>query len=151
MKDTNNLLTHNQWSATEYLKSKEGFIVYNSSNVSRENTNSWCVIGETSLKITNLKSTSPWVKAGCDQSFVSKTVTGSITVNAKFPVQIYLIEQKDGVYINYTHVNVPKDTVTDVNLSLSTGMDNDSVKIQILVQGDIGAFCYVDDISLVSN
>ena len=152
MKDTLNLLTHNQWSGTEYLSDITGFAVYNSSNVLRETSNIWSENGENSLKITKLKENSFWVRAYSQNEIHCKTITGEVTIRTtNSSVKVYLLEIQNGITIQGSTVTVPANTVANINLSLFSGDANTSVAIHVGIVGDVGDICYIDNLQLFSS
>ena len=81
MKDTNNLLTHNQWTCGEYANNPEMFnIAY---LVNRVCTNKYSDIGEQSIKLTKLGSSGSYARVSYNQSIINKTVTASATIKTE--------------------------------------------------------------------
>ena len=152
MKDTNNLLTDNQWSGTDYLENNTGFTGYNSTNTLREPVNEWSSIGEKSLRITRLTSSSHWVRAYYPNSIISKTVTGKLTIKTtNSSVTVSLLELNGGTALQTATVIVPANTVFNVNLSLTSGTSNTRFALQTVSNGDVGDVYYIDDLSIVSS
>ncbi len=78
MKDTNNLLTYNQWSAGDYEQSTNGLI--NASGYQVQLSNQWSHIGENSFKITRIGDSGTW--AECDTDTNKKELTASCSILA---------------------------------------------------------------------
>lgn len=152
MKDTNNLLTDNQWSGSDYLENNTGFTGYNSTNTLRESVNEWSSIGENSLRITRLTSSSHWVRVYYSNSIKSKIVTGKATIKTTdSSVTVSLLELNGGTTVQTATVVVPAGTVFNVNLSLTSGDANTRFALHTVSGGNIGDVYYIDDLSIVSS
>ena len=146
MKDTNNLLTHSQWSSGEYS---------NPTNIATglgqkyQISNKFSSIGENSIKITRIGDEKTWTEARTYN--VSKnTFTISCDVLAKcsgrlYFVAIYTDNTQD---FSFTEFNVKDDvqhitTVGTINQSKTISF----VSIRVMVER-VGGFVYADNFSI---
>jgi len=150
VKDTNNLLTFNQWSGSEYEKEKTGFDVESSEHTSLIHTNEWSSIGENSLKVIKLQETS-WVRINYRNSIYSKTITVKLDINTKSPIKIFLYEFSDVTNLNHVSTIIPKNTCTNTTLSLVTTSENVRFVVQVVNNGNINSSCYLDNINFISS
>lgn len=152
MKDTNNLLTDNQWSGTDYLGNNTGFVGYNTANTLREPTNEWSSLGENSLRITRLTNSSYWVRVYYSNSIKSKIVTAKATIKTtNSNVKAYLFEIDGSATVQTIEVTIPAGTVFNVNLSLTSGNNNTRFALHTSTLGPIGDVYYIDNISIFSS
>ena len=153
MKDTNNLLTYNQWSGTDYLENNTGFAVYNSNDVSRSSSNNWSSNGEHSLKVNKLSDSNFWVRAYYQDSILSKTITGKLTIKTNNSrVKVYLIELNGSTSVQTTSITVPANTVSSVNLSLTSGDTNTRFALHTVSLDDVeDHIYYIDNLQLYAS
>ena len=149
MKDTSNLLTHDQWSCTEYTLSTTGFL--GGIGTRRESTNTWSKIGESSLKATKLGSTQTGFRVEYPGTLTG-TVTGKLTLlsnSNKNTIIILYSTNSNGEIVDSTLLDVisPNIPVT-VSLNIPANNTATTYAINITNYGDIGCLTFVDDISL---
>ena len=152
MKDTNNLLTVDQWSCTEYTGSTTGFIGGDGSI--REPTNIWSKIGESSLKATKTGTALYGFRVSYEGSLTG-TVTGKLTLltksNENVTIVLYASNANEEI-IEATASNVISNNIP-VTVSLSIPTNNNAVKYELNISnnGSIGCVTFVDDISLTAS
>ena len=146
MKDTNNLLTHNQWSAGEYGNTIPVILV----NMLGVITNNYSDIGEQSLKLTKNASSGSYSRIIYNQSIINKTVTVSAhirTVDTKAQLLLSELDSNDNTIQTGT-VNIPTNSYGTFTSSLISGSNNSKFVIHFGNIGGQNSDIYVDDISL---
>lgn len=144
MKDNNNLLSHNQWSAGEYENSKAqsmdwGATVYK--------TNEYSIVGESSLKVIRTESTHG-VRFNYSNSIINKTITARLSLRTENTIWVALREMNSNDVINQTTSSFTG--IGDVELLLSSSNNNSSFQIQLYGIPD-GNIVFVDNLRLVSS
>lgn len=141
MKDTNNKLDYNIWSAGEYQDNTQGYNTNGIVQTSKEHS----FIGENSLKIIN--NTTSGIAAYTPAITVesNKTYTLSCVIyNPKSQVNIVLASNK-GVF---SSVAVPpSDSPQRINVSYNTTNDS-SLTCRWNLFSD---YCFIDDVELISG
>ena len=144
MKDTNNLLTHNQWSAGEYNKTLP-VALFNLEGIC---TNTYSIIGEQSLKLTRTGAGAN-ARINYNSSISNKTVVVSAHVRTESTIaHLLLMELNSSGTIQQNIVAIPSNTQGTFSVSLVSGSTNSNFIIQFSNPGDIGSVIYVDDVSL---
>ena len=144
VKDTNNLLSHNQWTAGEYGNTIPVILA----NMLGVITNNYSDIGEQSLKLTKNAPSGSYSRITYNQSIINKTVTVSahirtVDTNAK----LLLLElDSNSSTIQSRTVNIPSNSYGTFNTSLISGSNNSKFVIQFSNIGGQGSDIYVDDI-----
>lgn len=152
MKDNTNLLDYNQWSATEYGENLD--YLYNDNNkITVQPTKEWSEIGENSLKIKNNINKGDWFRIWYNNTLPNKTVTLKITIRTSPNNigQVMLQELNNWDTINATSVQIPKDTVEDIELSLVASNNHTRFAIYIKNYDVSNSDVFVDNISLTTN
>ena len=150
MKDTNNLLTHNQWSAGEYENTPEIFSV--KPYVNNICTNNYSDIGEQSIKITKLQSSGSYARIMYNNGISNKTVTASATIKTENnSATLILLEIGSNGLINQQSVDVPANSFTKVNVSLHSTTSNTSFGVQFNNNGNVNSFIHIDNVSLYAS
>ena len=146
MKDTNNLLEYNVWSAGEYGNTIPVILA----NMLGVITNNYSDIGEQSLKLTKNASSGSYSRIIYNQSIINKTVTVSAHIRTvDTNAQLLLLEfDSDSRTIQTGTVNIPTNSYGTFNISLISGSNNSKFVIQFSNIGGQGSDIYVDDISL---
>lgn len=153
MKDTNNLLTHNQWSAGEYENKNT---IFDKSNKMKEAlSNSYSNIGEQSIKITKQES-GAYSRLFYLDNIINKTftVSASIKSNKYYDTQFILAESYNtGKTIQAKAVTIPKNTTSkNVSVTLTTSSICEAVSIQININyAPEGTSCYIDNLNLTTQ
>lgn len=114
IKDKNNLLTHNQWSGTSYLKNTNGFFCHPDINI--VSSNEWCDVGDYSLKIIGSKHAS--VDYGNNETGIFDV---SLNIHSNYPVRFVLYNSESNMRL----IDVPANTnkpVTLKNLKVVNGL-----------------------------
>lgn len=144
MKDNNNLLSHNQWTAGEYGNSIPVMLV----NTIGVITNKYSNIGEQSLKLTKNASSGSYSRIIYNQSIINKTVTISAHIRTEDTIcQLLLLElDSNGSTIQSRTVNIPSNSYGTFNTSLISGSNNSKFVIHFSNIGGQGSDIYVDDI-----
>ena len=146
MKDTNNLLTHSQWSSGEYSNQTN---IATSLGQKYQISNEFSSIGENSIKITRVGNNVIWTESRIYNPS-KNTFTCSCDILAKNRGQVYFV----AVYgdttqdVVFTDVEV-KDDVQHITVSGSINQSKplSFVSIRFIIR-DIGGFIYVDNISI---
>ena len=147
MKDNNNLLSHNQWTAGEYENYPE--IFYTAPMTDRICTNDYSSIGEQSIKLTKLGSPGSYARVSYNQSIINKTVTASVTIKTENATVLLILLERDGTnIIQQRNVTVPSNSFMNISVSLESTSSNTSFGIQFNNNGDVGSFIHIDNISL---
>ena len=146
MKDNNNLLSHNQWSAGEYENYPE--IFYTAPMTDRICTNEYSSIGEQSIKLTKKADSGTYARASYDNSIINKTVTASAMIKTNSPGQLVLLEISENTLITQNMVTIPAGSCTVFTVSLNSGNDNSRFGIQFSNHGDKYSSMYIDDLYL---
>ena len=138
MKDTTNLLNHNQWSAGEYQENTQGY----DTNCIIQTSKEYSKIGENSLKVINNTSST---KSAYTPTFTvasNKIYTLScIIFNPETQVNVVLLSNKG----TYSSVEVPpSNTPRRVSVSYNT-TDDASLMCRWNIFSD---YCFIDDVSL---
>ena len=144
VKDTNNLLSYNQWSCGEYDISQAQSIDW---GVTIHKTNEYSVIGEYSLKA--IGESSAGIRFNYDNSISNKTVTAKLSLRTEKTIWVALREMAP----NSTVINTSSISFTgcgDVELSLSSSNNNTSFQIQIW-ELPISAVVYIKNVRLYSS
>ena len=149
MKDTNNLLSHNQWTAGEY----ENTIPATLANTIGVITNNYSDIGEQSLKLTKNASSGSYSRIIYNQSIINKTVTISAHIRTEDTIcQLLLLEvDSNGSTIQSRTVNIPSNSYGTFNISLISGSNNSKFVIHFGNIGGQGSDIYVDNIMLTAS
>ena len=149
MKDTNNLLSHNQWTAGEY----ENTIPTTLANTIGLITNKYSYIGEQSLKLTKNASSGSYSRIIYNQSIINKTVTISAHIRTEDTIcQLLLLElDSNSSTIQSITVNIPSNSYGTFNTSLISGSNNSKFVIHFGNIGGQGSDIYVDNIMLTSS
>ena len=145
VKDTNNLLSHNQWSVGEYGGSTVPDISW---GVTIHQTNEYSIIGEQSLKAI-ATSTTNGIRFNYNNSLTNKTVTAKLYLRTESTVWVVIREMSS----NNEVINSTSSSFTgigDVELSLSSSSNNSSFQIQ-LFSIPINAVVYIDNVRLYSS
>jgi len=149
VKDNNNLLTHNQWSAGEYTKNISELTCFTGFDVMV--TNEYSIIGEHSFKCERINENNHWAQS---------TVLGEYT-NVQGKSIIYTPLGRSSLYIVFYYsdgsfstggVTVSRsDEPQLITLNLQSDPDKEvtSVALRILIYA-INQPCYWDDLSLIS-
>lgn len=151
MKDKTNLLSYNQWSATDYLNNTNDF-TYDPLVIKAEQNNQFSTIGENSLKITLLSTTSSTgkrVRIYCEDKLISKTL--NLTCNIKTNnciCEIFLVEEFNITPITQRIVRVPENTSKSIKMSLDTSSNENSVYFIQFYIGCVNIPVYIDNINL---
>lgn len=146
MKDTNNILSYNQWSCGDYKDNQptddDNFTLFDTTAYySKE----FSVNGESSVKVIKTGTTDPLIRVNYRSTFsTAKTIT--------FNCKIY--NPSAAVYIRLTNntissgVYVPKsDSILNVSVSLSA-VSNNGIYVYFNFQNDGGSVFFFDDINL---
>lgn len=143
MKDTNNLLSHNQWSVGEYGGSTVPDISW---GVTIHQTNEYSIIGEQSLKA--IATSTNGIRFNYNNSLTNKTVTAKLYLRSENLIWIMFREMSsNGEVINSTSSSFTG--IGDVELSLSSSSNNSSFQIQ-LFSIPVNAIVYIDNVRLYS-
>lgn len=149
MKDNDNVLNYNIWSAGEYENNPE--IFYGNPIISRICTNEWSIIGEQGIKLTKKNSSESYVRIYHNQSFINKTVTASATIKTyNSAAYLYLFEANSSGFIQSRSVFVPANSVSKVNVSLVSGSNNTRFGVQFNIVEDTGSI-NIDNIKLIQS
>lgn len=130
VKDKDNLLTHNQWSCTDYLKNTTGFT--HSPYCTIESSTEYSVNGERSLKVNKTEDGNAYARIELNDSFLEKII--NITGNVKtISGQVYfqLLEINGGI-INTSQISIPGGSDDEFSLTLQTGTENTQIILQII-------------------
>lgn len=146
MKDNNNLLSHNQWSAGEYENYPE--IFYTAPMTDRICTNEYSSIGEQSIKLTKIADSGAYARVSYDNSIINKTVTASAMIKTNNRGELILIEISGNNIITTNRVTIPAGSCAVFTVSLNSGNDNSRFGIQFSNHGDKYSSIYIDDICL---
>ena len=144
MKDTNNILSYNQWSCGEYDISQAQSIDW---GVTIHKTNEYSVIGEQSLKA--IATSANGIRFNYNNSLTNKTVTAKLYLRSENVIWASLREMSS----NNEVINSKSSSFTgigDVELSLSSSSNNSSFQIQ-LFSIPINAVVYIDNVRLYSS
>ena len=141
MKDTTNLLNHNQWSAGEYQENIQGY----DTNCIIQTSKEYSKIGENSLKVINNTSGTKSMYTSAFTVASNKTYTLScILFNPESMVNVVLISNKG----TYTVVSVyPSDNPQRISVSYNT-TDDSSLACRWNIFSD---YCFIDDVSLTAS
>ena len=140
MKDTNNLLTHNQWTSGDYTNDLTDFTRIQSSKI----TNKYSTIGESSINLDRIDNTW-WIN-----------VPANLSTTGDYTFSIDILNKSDTVTLRFqangsavTTLNVPtSDSWQTYSISASlTNLTN--VYLQILNYNYDGI--YIDNIRLIKN
>ena len=149
MKDNDNVLNYNIWSAGEYENNPE--IFYGNPITSRICANEWSIIGEQGIKLTKKNSSESYVRIYHNQSFIDKTVTASATIKTyNSAAYLYLVEANSSSIIQSRSVFVPANSVSNVNVSLVSGSNNTRFGVQFNIVEDTGSI-NIDNIKLIQS
>ena len=146
VKDNNNLLSHNQWSAGEYENYPE--IFYTAPMTDRICTNEYSSIGEQSIKLTKKADSGTYARASYDNSIINKTVTASAMIKTNNPGQLVLLEISGNTLITQNMVTIPAGSCAVFTVSLNSSNDNSRFGIQFSNHGDKYSSMYIDDLYL---
>lgn len=150
MKDTNNLLNFNYWSAGEYENKLNYMITIDSGAII---TNEYSDIGESSIKqirTADGASGGSYIRINYNNSIINKTITASATIKTTdYDVDVIIGEKAD-VTNAYSTV-VPANSCRNVSVSLVSSSSNTSFFIQVNNRGNKNSVVYVDNISLFSS
>ncbi|WP_296862196.1 hypothetical protein [uncultured Methanobrevibacter sp.] len=144
MKDTNNLLEYNEWSAGEYNNT----IPVTPYNIIGICTNTYSSIGEQSIKLTR---NGPGANAriSYNYSIINKTIVASAHIRTESTnAQLLLIELNSSGTIQQNVVTIPSNTQGTFSVSLISGSNNSKFIIQFSNTGDIGSVIFIDNIIL---
>lgn len=141
MKDTNNLLDHNIWSAGEYQDNTQGY----NTNCIVQTSKEYSLIGENSLKVINDTSSTKSAYTSDITVAGNKTYTLScILYNPETLVNVVLVSNKG----TYSVVSVPASSIPQrINVSYST-TDDSTLTCRWNVFSN---FCFIDDVSLTGS
>ena len=141
MKDTNNKLNYNQWSATEYNQDTSGVITVRCIG---ESSNNWSSIGESSLKIITEDSANWAYVDACRLTGLTGTISTSLDVYAPDgDISIVLFAGS-----NLASVVVPEsDAVQKISLSSILPSSYNYLAIRMFPRTDNVPY-YVDNINL---
>lgn len=149
MKDNNNLLDYNTWSAGEYENTPE--IFYAAPLMSRICSNEWSIIGEQGIKLTKEGPSGAYGRIFYNQSFNNKTITASATIRTyDSAAYLYVLESNGPTIVQTRNVFVPANSVSDVSVSLVSGSENTRFGVQFNIDEEVG-FINIDNIRLVSS
>ncbi len=146
VKDKNNLLSFNQWSCTEYTNNTSDFV--KGGGISFESSNEYSSIGDKSLKSIRSGDTSNWYGLNYDSSLLSKDIKLSGNVKTEgSSIKINFLESNNGTTVHTESVNIPADTTQSFEITCTTGNENTSFVIQIIVNTAEG-IVYLDNLKL---
>ena len=140
VKDTNNLLTHNQWTSGDYTNDLTDFTRIQSSKI----TNQYSTIGESSINLNRIDNTW-WIN-----------VPANLSTTGDYTFSIDILNKSDSVALRFqangsavTTLNIPtSDSWQTYSISASlTNLTN--VYLQILNYTYDGI--YIDNIRLIKN
>ena len=146
MKDNNNILDYNTWTAGEYENTPE--IFYTAPMTDRICTNDYSSIGEQSIKLTKKADSGTYARVSYDNSIINKTVTASAMIKTNNPGELILIEFSGNNIITTNRVTIPAGSCAVFTVSLNSGNDNSRFGIQFSNHGDKYSSMYIDDLYL---
>ena len=144
-----NLISHNNWSGTDYLKNMS--ISSIGSNLTAESSTNYSVNGERSYKLTN--SSSGGASVILEKIFGDFKEGVILTLSAKFLVKntrsvLYLQGGVEGSGApNISNVNIPNNSFFEsasINITLESDLDYVQIAVMVVDSGET----YVDDIIL---
>lgn len=142
MKDTTNLLNHNQWSSGEYTDNTQGY----DTNCIIQTSKEYSKIGESSLKVINNTSSTKSAYTPSIAVASNKTYTLScILYNPEASlVNVVLLSNKG----TYSVVSVyPSDVPQRISVSYTTS-DDSSLACRWNIFSN---YCFIDDVSLTES
>lgn len=151
VKDKNNLLSHNNWSGTDYLKRPStGYVA---DGLTIESSNDPSTNGEYCYKITNSKSGGVnFILENIPDSFLNGT---TYTVNADFFVNntrsvLFVQGIKNDSTTTAISINVPKNNaLTPITSTFTLTSDYTSLRIAIMLVDE--GITYMDNFNLIKN
>ena len=147
MKDTNNLLDYNIWSATEYNHDTTGMFNNYPQNILINSSNDFSSIGESSLKIT-VKDIPSWVNIDLFKiANPNKSVTVKLIVhNPECELVVNLFHTTTANA--FSSVTVPAGNIKEISLTGdSSAFPDGNISIRVFPRTPNGV-CYIDNISL---
>lgn len=149
MKDKNNILNHNAWSVGEYNHTITEFQPNIVGCVNIESTNNYSSIGEESLKITRLSQSG--YSTYLLQPFTEHNalVTVSATYKTSNNIAILMVLERGNNSIQQeVYTTIPENTTQKTTVTLTTGDEVDSFRIQLYTKDNIGSSIFVDDLKI---
>ena len=139
MKDTNNILDYNIWSAGEYQDNTQGY----NTNCIVQTSKEYSLIGENSLKVINDTSSTKTVYTSSIDVTSNKTYTLScVLYNPEAQVNVVLQSDKG----TFSVVIVPPaDVPQRISVSYTTASDDSSLVCRWNLFSN---YCFIDDVSL---
>lgn len=147
MKENQNTLDHNVWSAGEYKNSLEN-IASIPSNVIAKTTNEWSVIGENSIYIKSTSDTTANFIISVNQYNAGVILTGKAHIRCiNGSASIRLVNQTSSTVIAST--NIDASTLGEVSVS-GTNASVGDVRFLIRI-ATTGTELFIDNISLTNS
>ena len=147
MKENQNQMDYNIWSATEYKNNLED--IYSIQDTIKANPSTkWSSIGEQSLHLT--------ATTNSYQAVLIKQI--SMNNNISITAELDILHKKGGN--NQLRITQADNTYTDVNIPVSANPQHISLSKQITVEGTVKIFfimrdnsdeAYIDNISLTAS
>ena len=150
VKDNSNLIeSYNVWSGTDYSKNTNDY--QRGAGATIESSNEYCSIGDHSLKITRTAESSQWAGFVNDFELADETIqlTGMIKTSKDNATSIKLTERNSqSEAVQTVSVAIPKDSIQEFSLSLTTHENCESIFCQIISNDSIGTSVYLDNFEL---
>ena len=149
VKDKNNILTHNIWSAGEYLNSLSDITVGNNANAVI--SSDWAYNGNSSIKFTQTGSGgSRSMLISYSYSEVGNTLTASINcLNTANISYLKFYQLKDGSVLGSQTVNIPaSNDMQTVSATFTTVDTINTLRIVIETTDNVGQTIFVDNIKI---
>ena len=141
VKDTDNILTHNQWSGGEYNRNTEGM----ETNDMIITSNDYSKIGENSFKIINNSDTTKYGGVSAISAIAGKTYTFKATIyNPLTQVNMVIRDTQ----WNAQSVSIPPSNKAETYTLTLEVSQNTTIYCNFNV---LSNFIYVDDISLTAS
>lgn len=143
MKDTNNLLSHNQWSVGEYGGSTVPNISW---GVTIHQTNEYSIIGEQSLKA--IATSANGIRFNYSGSLPNKTITAKFSLRTENTVWVAIREMSSSDVVNSASASFTG--IGDVEVTLSSSATNTSFQLHLFSIPTDGVV-YIDNVRLYSS
>lgn len=144
MKDTNNLLSYNQWSCGEYENILTG--VNNGAGQNTVISNTWSSIGENSFKISRIGESSSWSE--CRVNTNKNEITASCDILALSYCTLSVVVDYSDNSQNHNSVSIhSSNSVQNVSVHFENNTNKTVVKASLRIS-NVTSLVYVDNLKL---
>lgn len=152
VKDKNNLLPFNQWSAGDIGSNFQPYVNVKFNTI---RTNEWSSNGDYSIKlVTNETAGNIW-RITYDYTENGTLITAKAKIFApNIPVRIYLLGDHEGTHTYSSVVNVPvadEPQEIEVSFNLEQLIDTVIISFQTVDTIPLNSYFYIDDVILLSQ